>query len=88
MEDVDVHVDVNAPCCCCVCDECLVVQRVIFHAFQPLTTVDVKTRPIFDIQNNYWKLKNNSPKLFAEGPAGSIKPQIDIEKYPIGRNTL
>ena len=54
---MDVHVDVNAPCCCCVCDECLVVQRVIFHAFQPLTTVDVKTRPIFDIQNNYWKLK-------------------------------
>ena len=27
--------------------ECLVIQRVIFRAFQPLTTVDVKRRTIF-----------------------------------------
>ena len=39
----------------------------IFCGFQPLTTVDVKTRPIFDIQNNYWKLKNNCPKLSVTG---------------------
>ena len=53
-------------CFCCVCDECL-VQSVIFRAFQLLTTVDVKTRTIFYSK----KLKkNNSPKLFAAGPAG------------------
>ena len=29
--------------------ECLVFQRVFFRVFQPLTSVEVKTRPIFDI---------------------------------------
>ena len=34
-------------------------------------------------------LKNNCPKLSVTGPAGSTKkPQLDIEKYPIGRNTM
>ena len=75
-------------CGCCVCEECLVIQRLIFRVLQPLTTVDVKTRPIFDFQNNYWKLKNNSPKLFDVCPGGSQKPQLDIEKYQIHRTTL
>ena len=66
-----------------MCDECL-VQRVIFRAFKPLTTVDVKTRTIFYSK----KLKNNCPKLSVTGRAGSTKPQLDIEKYPIGRNNL
>ena len=46
--------------------ESLVIQRVIFRAFQPLTTVDVKRRTIFQKNN----IKNNSPKLSAAGPAG------------------
>ena len=36
-----------------MCEECLVIQRLIFRVLQPLTTVDVKILPIFDIQNSY-----------------------------------
>ena len=84
LVDMVVNVDVVVVCVMM----CLVVQRVIFRVLQPLTTVDVKTRPIFDIQNNYWKLKNNSPKFFDVCPGGSQKPQLDIEKDQIHRNTL
>ena len=44
---VDVHVDVCDVVVVVVVRECLVIQRVIFRAFQPLTTVEVKTRAIF-----------------------------------------
>ena len=39
------------------CDECLVIQRVISRAFQPLTTVDVKTRTFFFIKKKFKKKK-------------------------------
>ena len=39
--------------------ERLVIQRVIFRAFQPLTFVEVKTRPMLDsfVKNNIAKFK-------------------------------
>ena len=70
------------PLICVQCD-CLAVDRTNFVVFHPLTSFEVKTRRFkkkIDIQNNYAKLSD-------ESSAGQ-KNQLDIEKYPIGRNTL
>ena len=65
--------------------ESLLVRHIMFRGFQPWTSVEVKTRPIF---KNISKIKNNSPKLFDEESGGSQKPQLYIEKDQIHRNTL
>ena len=68
----------------CVQCECLALDHTNFVFF----IIDLTANQ--DAYDFFWK-KINIKKLseiLRRGPSGPKKPQSDIEKYPIGRNTL
>ena len=74
---------VMCPSLCVQCD-CLAIDRTNFVIFHLLTLVG--SQETYDLLN-FLDIENNYAKLSDEA-AGPKKPQIDIGKHPIDRNTM
>ena len=60
-----------------------------FVVFHPLTSFEVKTNTFFEIFKFQREIKNkNYAKLSDEGLAGPKTSHLDVETYPIHRNTM